>query len=257
MKSLYIASIGMINQQTNVDVISNNLANINTPGFKKSEINFTDIYFQGNTILNNEAQDGVQKTDINASIGLGSKTGGINRIFSQGVLQKSENPLDLAIEGEGFFRLTLADGTAGYTRDGSFRMDAGGNIVSIDGFRLQPPITINQDFTELAVSENGEVSIIPVGSEEQVIVGNISIFSFPNPAGLKSISGNIFQETQASGAAVQIADGYSILQGYKEMANVNVIEEMVNMIAAQRAYEINSKAVKTADEMMHVRNNLR
>lgn len=246
MKSLYIAALGMINQQINVDVISNNLANINTPGFKKSEINFTDIYFQ----------DLQTKSNINSLIGMGSKTDSINKVFSQGVLQKSENPLDLAIDGKGFFKLTLPDGTTGYTRDGSFRIDANGNIVSVEGYKLQPPVNISQDFKELIISSNGNVSIIPIDSEKSIEVGKISLVSFANPSGLQSISGNTFIETQASGAPKELTKDYTILQGYKEMSNVNVIEEMVNMISAQRAYEINSKAVKTADEMMHIRNNL-
>lgn len=247
MKGLYIAALGMMNQQTNVDVISNNLANINTQGFKKSEINFTDIYFQ-----NPQTQ-----TDINSLIGMGSKTGSINRIFVQGMLQQSDNPLDLAIEGEGFFKLVLPDGTFAYTRDGSFRIDASGNIVNADGYKLSPPININQDFKELSVSVKGEISIMPLNSEKLVSVGKISLVSFSNPSGLQSMSGNVYSETVASGPSKEIKEGFSILQHYKEMSNVNVIEEMVNMISAQRAYEINSKAVKTADEMMNVRNNLR
>lgn len=262
MKSLYIAALGMLNQQINVDVISNNLANINTPGFKKSEINFSDIYFQGPKATADQADENQQAatstvTNINSLVGTGSKTSSINRIFSQGTLQESANPLDLAIEGDGFFQLALQDGTIGYTRDGSFRIDANGNIVSADGYNLEPPIRIDGGYQEISVSPEGIVSVIPVGSEESVEVGQIRLVSFANPSGLMGISGNIFIETAASGAPTEIAEGYTILQGFKEMSNVNVIEEMVNMIAAQRAYEINSKAVKTADEMMNVRNNLR
>ncbi len=268
MKSLYISALGMINQQINVDVISNNLANINTPGYKKSEINFTDVYFQNNTAqinLNNNVQnqnniqnqENINRVDLNSFIGLGSKTSGVTKIFTQGTLQSSENPLDLAIEGDGFFGVLLPDGKTGYTRDGSFRIDANGNIVNVQGYKLQPPINIKQSFEDITITTNGEIYITPLGSEEQIRVGKIIIYNFINPSGLQSLSDNIYIETVASGAPIQLNQGYSILQGFKEMSNVNVIEEMVNMIAAQRAYEISSKAVKTSDEMMQVRNNLR
>jgi len=269
MNSLYVAALGMINQQINIDVISNNLANINTPGFKKSAINFSDIYFQGiknqNTqeqteqTIKEQDQNQISKTTVNfdSLIGVGSKANAINRIFTQGIIQESENPLDLAIEGDGFFKVILPDGTLGYTRDGSFHVDASGNIVNSNGFKLQPPISINQGFKEILVSKDGNISIVPLDSDEAVNIGKINLFSFPNPSGLQSLSDNVYIETPASGNPKELNNGFTILQGYKEMSNVNVIEEVVNMINAQRAYEINSKAVKTSDEMMSVRNNLR
>ncbi len=250
MNSLYAASMGMINQQMNVDVISNNLANINTPGFKKSELNFKDFYYHDMGMGGN----------INLMVGQGSKVAGVSRIHSQGTLTESTNPLDLAIEGEGFFQIQLPDGTVGYTRDGSFRLDGEGNVVTVEGYFLQPPIHIGGQYSDIMVDNAGNVSIMPLDGDQPQEVGQITLARFANPAGLQNISGSIYTQTAVSGVPVQAAggDGAGIIrQGYREMANVNVIEEMVSLIAAQRAYEINSKAVRTADEMMGIRNNLR
>ncbi|MBN2073600.1 MAG: flagellar basal-body rod protein FlgG [Actinobacteria bacterium] len=250
MNSLYIASIGMNNQQLNIDVISNNLANINTPGYKRSEINFKDLYYQ----------DIVVGKDKSIRVGLGSKVDGINRVFTQGTLNETGNVLDLAIDGEGFFRILLQDGGFGYTRDGSFRIDGEGNVVTVEGYKLEPPLNIDQAFSELTVSGDGTVSIMPYDSGEQVDVGRITLVRFTNPSGLASMSGNIYTETVASGAPQEDnGDGTAgnIRQGFIEGANINVIEEMVNMIVAQRAYEINSKAIKASDEMMGITNNIK
>lgn len=249
MNSLYVAATGMINQQLNVDLISNNLSNINTPGYKKSEVNFKDLY-------NQEINLGQDRTIF---IGMGAKVDGINKIHTQGVLQQSEDPLDLAIEGEGFFQVLLPDGSTGYTRDGSFRIDGDGNIVTVEGYLLQPPINVGEGFSEISITNSGNISIIPLGSDEDTELGQILLAGFSNPSGLENISGNIYIETESSGPPLldgQVSLG-DIKQSFKEMSNVNVIEEMVNLIAAQRAYEINSKAVKTIDEMMSVTNNMR
>jgi flagellar basal-body rod protein FlgG len=249
MNSLYIASTGMVNQQLYVDVISNNLANINTPGYKKSEINFKDLYYQDMEIDN----------DKSIRVGMGSGVDGINKVFTQGSLGETGNLLDLAIDGEGFFRILMPDGNFGYTRDGSFKMDSEGNIVTVEGYMLEPPIRIDQSFSELIVSKDGVVSIVPFESEEAVEVGQITLVKFTNPPGLASVSGNIYAETEASGVPMENnGDGTFglIRQGFIEKANINVIEEMVNLIVAQRAYEINSKAIKAADDMMGITNNI-
>jgi flagellar basal-body rod protein FlgG len=249
MNSLYVAATGMINQQLNVDLISNNLSNINTPGYKKSEVNFKDLYSQ-------EINLGQDRTIF---IGMGAKVDGISKIHTQGVLQQSENPLDLAIEGPGFFQVLLPDGSTGYTRDGSFRIDGAGNIVTVEGYLLQPPVNMGEEFSEISVASNGIISVVPFGSDESVELGQIMLAGFINPSGLENISGNIYVETESSGQplpAGQLKLG-DIRQGYKEMSNINVIEEMVNLISAQRAYEINSKAIKAIDDMMGVTNNMR
>lgn len=249
MNSLYVASTGMMNQQLYIDVISNNLANINTPGYKRSEINFKDLYYQDLEIGD----------DRSVRIGLGSKVDGVNKIFTQGSLGETGNLLDLAIDGEGFFKILMPDGSFGYTRDGSFRMDAEGNVVTVEGYKLEPSIIIEESFSELVISKDGIVSIIPFESEEAVEKGKITLVKFANPSGLASVSGNIYAETEASGVPIDDnGDGTFglIRQGFIEGANINVIEEMVNLIVAQRAYEINSKVIKAADDMMGITNNI-
>jgi len=240
----------MINQQYNIDVISNNLANINTSGFKKSEISFKDLNYK--KINNGESSFN--------EIGLGSGIGSIKKNFSQGVLKETGNPLDLAIDGKGFFKIKLSDGSAAYTRDGSFRLNGEGEIVNADGYYLEPSITIPEEYSEVSISEDGIISVKSETSDDTSEIGKISLYKFNNPSGLKNIAGNLFQETDASGPAGEITESDSsikIIQNFLETSNINVIEEMVNMIAAQRAYEINSKAVKASDEMMEMANSVR
>lgn len=250
MGSLYISATGMINQQLNVDMISNNLANVNTSGFKKSQISFKELSYM----------DIITDKNKYNQIGLGSAVSGVGKIFTQGTLKETGAPLDCAIEGDGFFKVQLPDGTFAYTRDGSFQLDSSGTLVTTNGYKIAPGITIDQDFEEIMIDEDGTIIIKPIGSEETVDVGKITISTFKNPGGLESIAGNLFIETTASGVAEDdAADGSTgkIKQGFLEMANVNVIEEMVNLIAAQRAYEINSKAIKASDEMMEMANSVR
>jgi flagellar basal-body rod protein FlgG len=250
MNSLYIAATGMKNQQLNVDMISNNLANINTTGFKKSDINFKDLAYK----------DIIVAKERYSAIGLGSGVDGVRKIFTQGNIKETGNPLDLAIEGEGYFTVRLADGTLAYTRDGSFRIDSDGRFVNSAGNILVPPITLAGFYHEMIISEKGVISVLEADSEEMREVGKITLVRFKNPGGLEAISGNLFKETIASGPPVNDnGDGSfgNIRQGYLEMSNINVIEEMVNLISAQRAYEINSKAIKSSDEMMGMANALR
>ncbi len=250
MNSLYIAATGMMNQQLNVDMISNNLANINTTGFKKSDINFKDLAYK-NVVIAKERY---------SAIGLGSSVDGVRKIFTQGNIKDTGNPLDLAIEGEGYFSVRQADGTLAYTRDGSFRIDSEGRFVNSSGNILEPPVTVEGFFNEILISEKGVISVVEADSEELREIGKITLVRFQNPAGLEAISGNLFKETIASGPAINDNDDGTfgnIRQGYLEMSNINVIEEMVNLIVAQRAYEINSKAIKSSDEMMGMANALR
>jgi flagellar basal-body rod protein FlgG len=250
MSSLYIAATGMLNQQANVDMISNNLANVNTSGFKKSSISFKELSYK----------DVITDKNQNNQIGLGSAITGIEKVFTQGPLQETGNPLDLAISGEGFFKIQLPDNSIAYSRDGSFRTDANGRLVTMNGYIVAPGITFPENFEAIMVAEDGTVSIKSGESETPVTVGVISLNRFKNPGGLKSIAGNLYQETTASGPAQDNpSDGSAgkIKQGFLETANVNIIEEMVNLIAAQRSYEINSKAIKASDEMMEMANSVR
>jgi len=249
MNSLYVSATGMTSQQLNIDTISNNMANINTPGFKRSEINFKDLYYQDIAVGKGK----------NISVGLGSKVDGANKVFTQGSLRETGNLLDLAIEGGGFFKVAMGDGTFGYTRDGSFRMDADGSIVTVSGYRLEPPITIDQSFSEIAIDLDGLVTLKPIDSDVVQEIGTIELYDFSNPAGLLSASGNIYKETVASGPEIINNNGTlgTIRQGFLESANVNIMEEMTSLIVAQRAFEINSKAIKAADDMMGITNGIR
>jgi len=253
MSSLYISASGMINQQINVDMISNNLANVNTSGFKKSEISFRELAYKD--IATNKSQTN--------QVGLGSSVNSVGKIFTQGTIKETGNALDLAIEGDGFFKILMPDGTFAYTRDGSFQFDALGNLVTKNGYKVAPGITIAGDFSDISVSENGIISVTEIdvnGVETIRVAGTITLSRFTNPAGLESIAGNLYKETVASGLAQDNpADGSTgkIKQGYLEMGNINVIEEMVNLIAAQRAYEINSKAIQASDDMMGMANSIR
>jgi len=253
MSSLFISASGMINQQINVDMISNNLANVNTSGFKKSEISFRELAYKDIATNKNQTNQ----------VGLGSSVNSVGKIFTQGTIKETGNAMDLAIEGTGFFKIVMPDGTFAYTRDGSFQFDASGNLVTKSGYKVAPGITIAGDFAEISVSENGTISLTEIdaaGTETTREAGRITLSRFTNPAGLESIAGNLYQETTASGTAQDNpADGSagSIKQGYLEMGNINVIEEMVNLISAQRAYEINSKAIQASDDMMGMANGIR
>ena len=253
MSSLFIAASGMINQQINVDMISNNLANVNTSGFKKSEISFRELAYKDIAI--NESQTN--------QVGLGSSVSSVGKIFTQGTIKETGNALDLAIEGDGFFKVILPDGTFAYTRDGSFQFDALGNLVTKNGYKVAPGITVAGAFADISISDKGIISLTEVdvnGVETIRVAGTIVLSRFTNPGGLESLAGNLYGETVASGLAQDSpADGSAgtVKQGYLEMGNINVIEEMVNLIAAQRAYEINSKAIQASDDMMGMANGIR
>jgi flagellar basal-body rod protein FlgG len=253
IRSLWISKTGLDAQQTQMDVLANNLANVNTAGFKRSKAVFEDLLYQ------NIRQPGAQSSQQTSlptglQLGTGVKPAATARVFTQGNLQQTGNNLDVAINGSGFFQVQLPDGTTGYTRDGSFRVDAQGQVVTSNGYALVPGITIPPSAQSVTIGQDGTVSISQAGSSAVTTVGTIQLSTFVNPAGLNSMGQNIFTETPASGTATPGnpgANGIGTLsQGYIETSNVNVVEELVAMIQTQRAYEINSKAIQTSDQML-------
>jgi len=259
-RSLSIAASGMQAQQLNVDVISNNIANLNTTGFKRGRADFQDLIYQTLRPAGVSAAEGAQ-TPTGIQLGLGTMPVGTQKIFLQGNLEQTENKLDMAIEGDGFFQVLLPNGDTAYTRDGSFNVDKDGIIVNAQGYPLEPAITIPADSLSISIATDGTVSVVQEGQVEASEIGSIELARFVNSAGLSSRGRNLFLETDASGSPTIAAPGENglgnIAQGYLEVSNVSVVDEMVKMIAAQRAYETNSKAVKTADEMLDVANNLK
>jgi flagellar basal-body rod protein FlgG len=260
MRSLYTASSGMLANQLYVDSISNNLSNVNTAGFKKAKLQFQDLLYQTLTAPGAANSDGV-KLPGSLQVGLGVKPMSNDRIFVQGNLQNTGNDLDVAIQGDGFFQLQKPDGTPAYTRDGSFKVNADGLIVNAQGLALVPNITIPPQSTSLTITPEGTVSVIRQGETDPTEIGNIELARFTDPAGLSSEGGNIFTATPASGEPLiskpAESGAGSLSQKFIETSNVQMVEEMVNLIVAQRAYEINSKAVTTSDQMLQNANQLR
>jgi len=253
IRSLWIAKTGLDAQQTQLDVITNNLANVSTTGFKRSRAVFEDLLYQ--TARQPGAQSS-QQTQLPSglSIGTGVRNVATERMHTQGALQQTGNSLDLAINGQGFFQIQMPDGTTAYTRDGSFQQDAQGQLVTASGYPLQPPITIPANAQTITIGRDGTVSVAQPNQVATTQVGAIQIANFINPAGLQAKGENLYVETASSGTPstnTPGANGVGILtQGYTEMSNVNIVEELVNMIQTQRAYEINSKAVTTSDQML-------
>ncbi len=252
IRSLWTAATGMKAQELNLDNISHNLANVNTTAFKRANVEFQDLMYQNMEEAGIPAAAG-QRLPVGIQVGLGVKPSAIVKNFKAGSLRQTGNPLDVAIEGDGFFQVMLPDGTIAYTRDGSFKIDADGNLVTADGFYVQPPITIPAEAESISIGFDGTVTVLTNNEPQEI--GQITITRFVNPAGLKAIGKNLFLETAASGPAlgpfVPGTNGTgSLEQGYLEMSNVNAVEEMVQMIMAQRAYEMNSKVIQAADQMM-------
>ena len=258
--ALHTAATGMAAQSQNVDVISNNLANVNTSGFKRARANFQDLMYQQIKAPGAEASAAGTQLPTGIQIGMGVRTAGVENLFTQGEFKQTGSPLDLAIQGSGFFQVQLANGDTAYTRAGSFSIDGQGQVVTPSGDLLQPSITIPQDALSIMVGADGTVSVEQPGAV-QTVVGQIQIASFQNPAGLKLLGNSLFQSTNASGEAIignPSENGLgSIGQSMLEMSNVNMVEEMVNLISSQRAYEMNSKAIQAADEMLQTANNVR
>ncbi len=253
IRSLWISKTGLDAQQTRLDVIANNLANVSTNGFKRGRAIFEDLLYQ--TVRQPGAQSSQQtQLPTGLQLGTGVRPVATERIFSQGNLQQSGNPLDVAIQGNGFLQVLLPDGTVGYTRDGSLKVDSQGQLVTSSGFAVQPAVTIPSNALSVTIGRDGIVSVVRAGSATPNQVGSLQLVGFVNPAGLQSFGENLYLETAASGtpsANTPGTNGLGLLnQGYVETSNVNVVEELVSMIQAQRAYEINSKAIQSSDQML-------
>ena len=260
MRSLWTAASGMMGQQTKIDTISNNLANVNTTGFKKSRVDFQDLLYQTVKFAGTPTTAGAQ-VPTGIQIGHGVRPVATQRVFSQGTFQQTDNPLDVVIEGDGFFQILLPDGGVRYTRDGAFKLDTDGRLTTSDGFPVEPEIVVPADSVDFSVGSDGTVTIMRPGLNEPETIGQIEIVRFVNPAGLKSEGRNLYTATAASGdpmVGTPGLEGFGVLaQGFLEMSNVQVVEEMVSMIVAQRAYETNSKAIQASDDMLQTANNLR
>lgn len=258
IRALYTAATGLRAQETNISVISNNLANVNTTSFKKSAAHFQDLMYQ--YLQDPGAQtSGTTQSPTGISVGLGVKNSSVQRVFSQGDLMNTNNPLDLAIQGDGFFSVQMPDGTTAYTRAGSFRLDQNGQMVTEDGYTVDSGITIPPNTTEISVGENGTFTLTsPTGTST---VGPMQGYRFANNAGLRAIGRNLYLETEASGTATSgefAADGFGrIAQRHLEGSNVSIVEQVVSMITAQRAYEASSKGITTSDEMLSQAINLK
>ncbi|GAA8730797.1 flagellar basal-body rod protein FlgG [Helicobacter pylori] len=260
LRSLYSATSGMLAQQTHIDTTSNNIANVNTTGFKKSRADFNDLFYQAmqyagtNTSNTTLSPDGME-------VGLGVRPSAITKMFSQGSPKETENNLDVAITGKGFFQIQLPDGTTAYTRSGNFKLDEQGNLVTSEGYLLIPQITLPEDTTQVNIGVDGTVSVTQGLQTTSNVIGQITLANFVNPAGLHSMGDNLFSITNASGEAIvgnPDSQGLGKLrQGFLELSNVRLVEEMTDLITAQRAYEANSKSIQTADAMLQTVNSLK
>lgn len=260
IRALWTAASGMQAQQRNIDVIANNLANVNTSGFKKSRADFQDLMYQ-NLKTSGSPSTNATQVPTGIQIGLGTRLAAVSKLFTAGDMTQTGNELDVAIEGEGFFQIQLPDGSTGYTRSGAFKKDNTGRMVTSEGYPMLPEIVIPSNAVKVNIGTDGTVSVQQAGQNATTSVGNIQMATFANPSGLSAVGKNLFQPTDASGTATTGTPGQNGIgttaQGMLEMSNVSVAEEMVNMIVGQRAYETNSKAVQAADDMLQTANNLR
>jgi flagellar basal-body rod protein FlgG len=259
MRSLWTSTTGMSAQNLNMDVIANNLANVSTSGFKKSRADFQDLLYQIMKVPGSPTSADT-KSPTGIQVGLGVKPASITKVFTEGDIVQTQNTLDVAIEGQGFFQVLLPDGNTAYTRAGNLKLDGDGRITTSDGYPIQPEITIPEDAREITIGETGVVSAVLSSDTTSTELGNIDLVDFINEAGLIAIGRNLFRETEASGTAVIGTPGNdglgTLLQGYIENSNVNLVEELTQMITAQRAFEINSKVITTSDEMMQTITNM-
>jgi len=260
IRALWTAASGMQAQQMNIDVVANNLANVNTTGFKKSRADFQDLMYQTLKTTGAPSSSSTQ-VPTGIQIGLGAKPAAVTKIFTPGNINQTGSDLDLAIEGDGFFQIQTPDGATAYSRAGAFKKDSQGRVVNSDGYPMIPEIVVPANATKISVGNDGTVSVMQGGQSTPTNIGTIQLANFSNPAGLSSTGHNLYQPTDSSGTATTGTPGQNgtgtLSQGFLEMSNVSVMEEMVNMIVGQRAYEINSKAVQAADEMLQQANNLR
>jgi flagellar basal-body rod protein FlgG len=254
MRAMNIASSGMMAQQTNVEVIANNIANLNTTAFKRQRAEFQDLLYQSERRVGATSSDTGTIVPVGVQICIGVKTAAVYRITTQGNLTQTSNPLDLAIQGRGFFQVLQPDGTTAYTRAGSFQLSPTGEIVTADGFTVQPGITLPQNTLGLTINPSGQVLAQVAGQTTPQTVGQLQLANFPNEGGLEALGSSLFQETPASGSPVTGAPGSTgfgtLNQGMLETSNVDVVSEITNLITAQRAYEMNSKVIQTSDQML-------
>lgn len=262
MRSLWTAASGMIGQQFNIDTISNNLSNVNTTGFKRNRADFEDLLYQTTRTAGTPAtEQTLVPTPV--TVGHGVRVAGSAKEFQQGSLQETGNISDLAIEGEGFFRVQDFDGTFSYTRDGSFKIDSNGQLVTNNGLRVVPEIIMPPNFIRetLTVSQDGRVTVQVPGQDQPLEIGQMQLYRFVNPGGLNAVGENLYKVTAASGEAIEGDPGLEgmgrLQHKFLEMSNVSVVSEMVNMIVAQRAYEMNSRAIQTSDTMLGIANGLK
>jgi flagellar basal-body rod protein FlgG len=259
IRALYTAASGMSAQQANIDNVANNLANVNTTGYKKSRMEFEDLVYQQTKAAGSPTSTSAE-APIGLEVGLGTRPVATARDFSTGNMRSTSNPLDIAVEGRGFLQVSRPDGTVGYTRAGSMHLNSEGALVTADGYPIEPQISIPANATSISISRDGIVSVAVSGQAAPQQVGTIELATFQNPAGLTGVGGNLFSVTTASGeptTGVPGSDGIgTVAQGFLEESNVSVVEEMVNMILGQRAYEANSKVVKAADDMLQQVNGL-
>jgi flagellar basal-body rod protein FlgG len=260
IRSMYSAATGMEAQQLYMDTISHNLSNVNTTGYKRSKMEFQDLMYQTLKEPGIRNAEG-EMAPAGIEVGLGVKPVATQRIFEQGSLNPTGNPMDVAISGEGFYQVSMPDGTIAYTRDGSFKQTSDGTIVTSTGYPISPQITLPEGAQDLGISKDGKVTVNLAGRNTSTEIGQIEIARFVNPSGLRALGENLFAESDASGEPVLETPGENgmgvILQGNSETSNVQVVEEMVNMITAQRAYEIVSKSIQVSEEMLQVANNLK
>ncbi len=260
LKSLYTTATGMKAQQTMVDMIANNIANVNTAGFKKSQASFEDLFYV--TLQSPGLAQGANgPAPIGTQIGSGTRLNGTTKVFTTGTLEITERDLDVAIDGEGFFSVTLPDGSTGYTRDGGFHLNADGKLVTGGGNVVLPEITVPNDTLEISIDPEGRVSGRTAGSPDtSTSFGQLTIHRFVNPSGMLAVGANVLRPTPASGAPITATPGTSGLgllkQGFVERSNVQIVNELVNLIVAQRAYEVNSRAIQASDQMLSTATNL-
>lgn len=260
MRSLSIAATGMLAQQLNVEVISNNIANMNTTAYKRQRAEFQDLLYQNERRVGSQAADNNAIVPAGVQIGLGVKTAAVYRITEQGNLTTTGNQLDLAVQGKGYFQVTLPDNTIAYTRAGSFQLDQNGNIVTADGLKVTGANAIPSNATSITVNQSGQIFVSQQGQTQLTAAGQFQLVSFINDTGLQPIGNNMFVQTQASGNPVLGTAGNqgfgTILQGFLESSNVNTVQEITDLISAQRAYEMNSKVIQASDEMLQTLNNV-
>ncbi len=260
MQSLYTSSTGMIGMQTQIDTTANNIANVNTIGFKKSRAEFSDLMYRVMEYAGTSTSD-TTKSPTGIEVGLGVRPTAISKVFTEGSLKETNNNLDLAIIGNGFFKFELPDGTEVYSKNGAFKRDENGTMVNSDGYKMIPEIVIPEDATDISIGTDGIVTVVQPGQAQATQIGQVNLTNFINPAGLHAMGDNLYLETDSSGQPVDGTPGIdglgSLRQGFVELSNVELVVELTDLITGQRAYDANSKVITTSDEMLQTTNNLK